>query len=141
MSRPKYRWWGFARKMVRDYPDLKMKLDELHTQSMSPDISGMPRGGSAGRTTESIALRQLPPDDQQDYDAVRRAIEITRQLADGDARIALIRYAYWGKKMHKLEDAALQVHVSERTAQRWHADFIRLVGKCYGYKVGVSKPK
>ena len=60
MSKPRYRWWGFVRNMIRDYPALKEAWNDLHSQSMTPDYSGMPKGGSSGRTVESIALRQLP---------------------------------------------------------------------------------
>ena len=142
MSKPRYRWWGFARKMIRDYPELKEAWNDLHSQSMTADYSGMPKGGSAGRTVESIALRQLPPDDQKVYDAVTRAIEITRVRPDGKDRLDLIRYVYWYKKLHTVKDGALQVYVSERTAERWHSDFVKLVGKCYGFDiVGGSEPK
>ena len=142
MSKPRYMWWGFARKMIRAYPELKQAWNDLHSQSMTTDYSGMPKGGSAGRTVESIALRQLPPDDQKVYDAVSKAVEITKRRPDGSDRISLIRYVYWHKKQHTVKDAALQVPVSKRTAERWHSEFVRLVGKCYGFAVvGGSEPK
>lgn len=141
MSKPRYRWWGFVRNMIRDYPALKEELDDLHSQSMAADYSGMPKGGGAGRTVENIALRQLPPDDQKDYDAVTRAIEITKLRPDGEERLAMIRYIYWCQKEHTVKDSAMQVSVSERTAKRWHSDFVRLVGKCHGFKVGTQEPK
>ena len=79
---------------------------------------------------ETIVLRKLPDeDDQKAYDAVTRAVEITRLLPDGEERIALIRYAYWGKTKHPLKHAALYAHVSEPTAKRWHGNFVRLVAK------------
>lgn len=141
MSKPRYRWWGFARKMIRDYPTLKEAWNDLHSQSMTTDYSGMPKGGGAGRTVESIALRQLPPDDQKVFDAVTRAVEITKLRPDGKERLAMIRYVYWYRKEHTVKDAALQVFVSQRTAERWHGEFVRLVGKCYGFDVvGGSEP-
>lgn len=141
MSSPHYRWWGFVRRMIRDYRGLKAVYDELHQQSMSAAPSGGSGGGDAGRAVESIALRQLPVDDQKAYDAVSRAVEITQLLPDGELKIALVRYVYWGRDQRKVEDAPLALPVSRRTAIRWHGDFVRLVGKCYGFEVGTYEPK
>lgn len=135
MSKQRYRWWRYVRRMIRDYPELKDALNELHRQSLTADMSGMPKGGSAGRTVESIALRQLSPDDQKDYDAVNRAVQITQLRADGNERLTLIRYVYWYPKEHTIKDAAPRNNVSEATAKRWHGDFVRLVAKCRGFSV------
>lgn len=143
MSKPRYRWWGFVRKMIRDYPGLKAELDDLHSQSITANTSGMPSGGGEGRTVEAIAMRTLPPDDQKAYDAVNRAIEITALRASGEERLAMIRYLYWGKHTHRIEDAAIRCHVSVPTAKRWHGDFVRTVGMCYGFslKDDTTEPK
>lgn len=141
MSRPRYRWWGFARRMIRDYRGLKAAYDDLHSQSIVADTSGMPKGGGNNRTVDAIAMRQLPEDDQKAYDAVSRAIEMTSLMPEGKARLDLIQYVYWYKKQHTVKDAALRVYVSRRTAERWHASFVRLVGECYGFKVGGLEPK
>lgn len=105
MSKPRYRWWGFARRMIRDYRSLKVECD---TQNC------------------------LSADDRKAYDAVARAIEITNLRPDGKERLAMIRYVYWYKKEHTVKDAAPRLHIAEATAKRWHGDFVRLVGKCYG---------
>lgn len=141
MSKPKYRWWGFARRMIRDYPALKVVVDDLHRQQITASASAMPRGGGAGRTVETVALRKLPPGDQDVYDAVTKAIEITRLMPTGSERIAMIRYMYWGRQSHRLKDAAIRVHVSDRTAKQWHGDFVRLVGRCYGFSVEDCTPE
>lgn len=136
MSKPRERWWGFARRMIRDYPALKREWNDLHTQSMVANMSGMPGGGSAGRTVESIALRQLPEqDDQKDFDAVSRAIEETELLVDGQRHIDLISLVYWSRRSIRLKDAAVKLNISEQTAKYWHRDFVRLVGKHRGFKV------
>lgn len=141
MSSPRYRWWGFARRMIRDYRSLKIQYEDLHSQSITAGTSGMPRGSGNSSVVESLALRQLPKDDQRVYDAVSRAVEITNLLPDGELKLDLIRYVYWNKRQHPVKDAALQLHISRRTAERWHAEFVRLVGKCYGFEVGGSEPK
>lgn len=126
--------------MIRDYRGLKAEYDDLHQQSLSSAPSGSPGGGD-GRTVENIALKQLPVDDQKVYDAVTRAVEITKLLPDGDLKVALIRFVYWGQGQRRVEDVPLVLPVSRRTAIRWHGDFVRLVGKCYGFEVGTYEPK
>ena len=141
MSKPRYRWWGFARRMIRDYLDLKKEWNEIHSASVTVDYSGMPKGGGSGRTVESVALRQLPLDDQKVFDAVSRAVEITQLRQNGRERMSLIAMMYWSEKNLTAKASALHLHISQRTAERWHGDFVRLVGKCYGFEVGVSEPK
>lgn len=141
MSSPRYRWWGFVRRMIRDYRSLKIQYDDLHTQSITAGASGMPRGSGNSSVVENLALRQLPADDQKVYDAVSRAVEITRLLPDGELKLALIRFVYWGQGQRRVEDVPLVLPISHRTAIRWHGDFVRLVGKCYGFEVGTYEPK
>lgn len=135
MQKPRYRWWRFIRRVIRAYPALKSEYEELHRQSLAADITGMPRGHSAGRTVESIALRQLSPDDQKDYDAVTQAIEIIKLRPDGERRLALIRYVYWYEKEHTVGHAAPVLGISEATAKRWHGDFVKLVAIQRGFHV------
>lgn len=141
MSKPRYRWWGFARNMIRDYPGLKKEYEDLHQQNMTANNTGMPKGGGAGRTVECIALRQLGPDDQKVYDAVTRAVEITGLWPGGQERLELIRLMYWVRRPMTAKSAAVLLHIADVTAKRWHGDFVRLVGKCYGYDVDTRKPK
>ncbi len=141
MSKPRYRWWGFARRMIRDYQGIKLAMDDLHSQTITASMSAMPRGGGAGRTVENVALRELPQDDQKVYDAVTQAIEITRRMPGGNERLAMIRDIYWGKENYKIKDAAIHAHVSVPTAKRWHGDFVRLVGKCYGFDIKDDTPE
>lgn len=141
MSRPRKRWWGFARRMIRDYKSLERQMKDLHAQSITANISGMPRGGGAGRIVESAALRQLPAEDQKVHDAVSQAVSLTRSLPDGSDRYRLIELMYWEKKSLPIKAAAMQIHVSEVTAKRWHGDFVHLVGRCYGFKDDTPEPK
>lgn len=63
--------------------------------------------------------------------AVEDAIAETERLADGVERLRLIDLVLW-KRTHTLQGAAMAVYVSERTAQEWHRQFIRLVGQKRG---------
>ena len=63
--------------------------------------------------------------------AVEAAVKETEQLADGGERLRLIDLVLW-KRTHTLQGAARACYVSERTAQEWHRQFIRLVGQKRG---------
>ena len=102
MSKPRFRWWQYAIKMVRDFPAL--------------DTAG-----------------QLSADDQRDRNAVAGAIEATMQQPQGEQWIAIIQGVYWGKQSQTIEEVAMQLSISDMTADRWHGDFIREVGKCWGF--------
>ena len=67
----------------------------------------------------------------EERSAVEAAIEETKQRIDGQERIKLVTLVLW-KRTHTLQGAAMAVHVSERTAQEWHRQFIRLVGQKRG---------
>lgn len=137
MSTPKKRWWGYARRMIRDYPSLKQQWEDIHEQTITADISGMPRGGSASRTVEMIALRQLPDeDDQKDFEAVSKAVEITLLKPNGEERLKLIKLVYWSKRKMTLSAAAPHIPVADITAKRWHKGFVYLVGRCRGLETG-----
>lgn len=145
MSKPRKRWWGFVRRMIRDYPGLKNALTDLRQQTVTASLSGMPGGGGSGRSTETAALRRLPdPDDQAAYDAVAKAVELTELKPGGQEKIELIRLMYWARCPKTLTAAADELYISSRTARRWHAQFVRTVAMCHGLtppaKVGPPEP-
>lgn len=135
MSKPRYRWWGFVRKMIRDYPMLKKSIADLHQQNVVADNSGMPKGGSGGRGLETVAMRQLDRDDQQCYEAVAAATALTKLRPDGRERMRLIELMYWEKNPMTARSAAARLHIADVTAVRWHGDYVRLVAECYGFTV------
>ena len=92
MSRPRHDWWGYAKGMIRRYPDAVT---------------------------------------QREHRAVAHAVEATRGLPDGAERMALVDMIFW-RRSHTLTGAADVCHVSERTARRWHSDFIWLVARAFG---------
>ena len=141
MSTTRYRWWGFARRMIRDYPSLKEQLKDLHEQTITAGDSGTGGGGGASRKTEQVALRTLQADDQKAYDAVHRALEVIKLQPDGEDIRKLITQMYWIPSPVTMADAAYKLHISEPTAKRKHSAFVRLVGKCYGFEVDTQEPK
>lgn len=63
--------------------------------------------------------------------AVSQAVSETGSMQDGEERLKFIRLVFWDKT-HTLEGAAMAVNCSDRTARRWHTDFIKCVARNYG---------
>ena len=131
MSKPRHPWWGYARNMIRVYPARKREYEELHQQSMTAQMTGMPGGGGVSRATENIAVRELPYTRQREYEAVKRAVEITISLPNGSQRMKIIDLVYW-KRSHTVEGAAMKAGYSPDRGKQLHGEFVRLVAKCYG---------
>ena len=64
--------------------------------------------------------------ERKELEAVRRAVEKTSVMSSGQERIALVQMVFWTRS-HNVPGAAIALHISERTALRWHGDFIKLV--------------
>ena len=132
MSKPRFNWWPFALNMIKDYPARKKEHDSLLQQKVTADFSGMPGGGGASRTAESVALRSLPRQEQREYDAVRRAVEYTKTMAEGRTRMKVVKLTLLGGGC-TIGGAAMRANVPERTAQRFRWQFVLLVGYTYGF--------
>lgn len=64
--------------------------------------------------------------ERRELDAVHRAVDETFRTRDGRSRVELIEMCYW-RRSHNLAGAAMKLGISERTALRWHGDFIKTV--------------
>lgn len=131
MSRPRYDWWPYVKGMIRRYPALKVELQELQGQSITPSYSGVTVQSGTSRSTELTAIRELPTTKQREYEAVRRAIVATERMTASRDRLRLIDLVFW-KQSHDLEHAAVIIPCSYRTARRYHAEFIKTVAAMYG---------
>ena len=131
MSKPRHIWWGYAKNMIRKYPEYSRELSALKETSVTVNFNGVGGGSLPSDPTGSAAIRELPFTKQREYEAVKFAASRTSILPDGDIHLRLIRLIYWDKT-HTLEGAALACNVSSATARRWHGDFIRLVATAYG---------
>lgn len=76
-----------------------------------------------GKALSGIAMKE--------NEAVRAAVEQTEALPNGAERLAVIDMVFW-KQTHTLAGAALTIPCGERTARRWHTEFIKTVAKNYG---------
>ena len=132
MSKARHRWHTYAKNCIRDYPKLYNKWLELKSIPATPNYDAVGHGTSISNPTEQIALRVLPIDEQREFDAVRKALEETRKLKDGDDKIRLIRLYYWQRQKLTLKGAGIKVGISERTASRWHSEFVYLVAEKMG---------
>jgi len=121
-------WRQEARSAIRHYPSLLQKEKEIHAGKVTPNYTGMPSSTSASRTTELIALKQLPPYEQKQLEAVRGALEAIelQYPATVQIRTDLIKMLYW-RKSHTLEGAAFKLHIAEPTARQYDRQFIERV--------------
>ena len=131
MSKPRYYWWSYIKAIIRHYPQLCQEWEELKTISATPNYDEVGHGSGISKPTEQVALKLLPRVKQQEFDAVRDALQVTKSSPDGRHKIELIRLVYW-KKSHTLSGAAMVIGISYRTARRWQSDFIYLVAEKYG---------
>ena len=122
-------WWYYTRDIVRNYPVLRERLRELRTPGTTGE--GLGRSSEPGRSTERLALRDLPKAERRELEAVERAIAVTRGLPDGKERLQVIRLVHW-RMSHTMTGAAQTVHVSLSTAYRWQNDFFVLVARLRG---------
>lgn len=135
MSKMREPWWGFCRNIVRMYPAYLSRYSALHEPALTANYTGVPGSSTPGRSTEEVATRELTQTEQRSLDAVEAAIRATRRREDGCARLELIRLVYWPKDYRQqltLREASVRIPVSERTAKRWHRDFILSVAKFRG---------
>ena len=118
--------------MVRDYPYRKREFDALHEQKITASATGLPGGGDSSRTVEQIALRQLPKQEQKEYDTVHQAVQRTRQMKDGEYRLQVVKLTLWQNR-YTIPGAAMRLNIPEDRAKRYRWEFIVLVGHLYGF--------
>lgn len=119
-------WRGNTRAIIRQYPELKRREAALHDPTITPLYAPLTGGTGASRTTEDIALRELPPADRRALDAISSAISTTMRYRNGSLRVRLIDLVYWERSC-SIEGAAIRLHVSIGTAKTWHSAFVELV--------------
>lgn len=124
------------------YPSRCIRYNMLHSMSVTAGYSGelnLQKG--INRATEKAAIKELAPREQQEMEAVCKALERIHGTMDGMQKIKLIDLFYF-KRSHTLYGAAMKTACSERTAKRWNTEFLTYVGIELGYlKVGTPEPK
>lgn len=92
--------------------------------------------GRISNPTQAAAIR-LDDDRRYQYikqsiEAVEYAIDRVRQLPNGETTVHIFEMVYYNAT-HRLYGAAMVEHISEPTAWRYNAYFIRLIGIRMGY--------
>lgn len=122
-------WRKDARGVVRRYPEHKAALEDIRSGSVTPNYSDMPGSHIASRSTEDVALRTLPRNEQLEYDAVDFAIRntATNYPRDYQNRMKLIRLLYWSNEKLTIEGAAMRIPCGVQTAKNWNGSFLATV--------------
>lgn len=131
MSKPRYNWWPFALNMIRDYQARSQQYHDLHEQKTTARASEAPGGGGDFRTVERIAIRELPRQEQLEYDAVRKAEDLTRLMKDGDIRLRVAGLTIM-RDLYTIPGVAMRLDIPENMAKRYRWEFILTVGFTYG---------
>lgn len=116
MESEKSRSTFLAEEAIRAYPALKA---EYHRLKYS-------KPGGYSDPTATAALRELPPEEQRQYEAVRRAILRTSHLWNGKAQLMVIRLHYWEGTL-PLEEIAEKLDLSLKAVKHNRKNFIRMV--------------
>ena len=127
MSKPRYRWWGYVKNVIRSYPELKERLLETPETAVTARYSHQTRQSGTGRPVECSVVQRLSSRDAEEYEAVNAAIRETARMSNGEARLAIIDLVYW-KRSHTLAGAGMQVGYSPDRSKEVHGEFVRLVG-------------
>lgn len=133
MSKPRYKWWGYIKAVIRSYPDHINDLNEIRSPTLTPNYGKSEgHGYEVPRTTEQLALKRLPEEDMKEFEAVDRAIAYTiNNYQDADIRIKLIKLVFFSRS-HTLQGAALECNISYSTSKIMHNAFIKQVAREFG---------
>lgn len=134
MSKPRYKWWGYVKNVIRAYPDLTAQAKAMKEQQITASYQATGGSSEPGKPVERLALKELPPQEQRELEAVEQTIRTTKNwLPEGKRRLMLIDMVFW-KKSHTLCGAADALYISYATAKRWHNAFICLTAENLGLK-------
>lgn len=117
MSKPRYRWWGYVKNVIRAYPELKQQYEDT--------------GQASGGAHTPDAIRALSRQDQREYEAVSAAVWVTERYPNGKQRMDIIRMVYW-KQSHTLDGAGEAAGYKEAQVRRINGAFIMLVAEYLG---------
>lgn len=128
----KYTWWGYAKNMVRSYPQRVAQYEDIIAMSVTPSLSGLPHGSSVGDPVgETIAQAEDRPQ-YLEYWAVKRALEICDSIAPEFKDF--VRLYYWTEPRLQLVDIADRLHYAPETVRKWNKRLLYMVAKERGLK-------
>lgn len=119
-------WWQVTvMQMLKAYPELRERKDEIQAQSVTANYSGEPRGGGNSRAVENAALISLAPAEERVLEAIESALEELDTMNAIYRKYITLRY--WKGYTHT--DAAYRISVASSTADRINRICIRTVAK------------
>lgn len=126
MSKPRYRWWGYVKNVIRAYPELRKRLAEPVQTSVTAAYGPQTHQSGSGRALEGAVVKRLSGRDAAEFEAVEAAIRETAKMSNGEARLAVIDLVYW-KQTHNIQGAGMVTGYSQKQAKRFCVEFILLV--------------
>lgn len=121
-----------VRGAIRRYPYYCERLAQMKASRSGEGVAVS--SGMISKPTERLALITLPTERQEaEYNAVRKALAITRAMPTGEARLRLIRLKYWERERYDLEAAARAINYSHQQTWRFHVEFEQLVARFLNY--------
>lgn len=124
LTNVRFKWLGYVRWMIILYPARVRELRRLqHAAKVTPyDRGGVFHGNSISRPTEILGTVTLGATCDREVEAVRKAIHATRAKCNGDLILRLIDIQFWSRT-HNQTGAAMELYISQKTAQRWTYEF------------------
>ncbi len=122
-------WWTYVKHILKEYPNLCEELEALKISHTTTNYQEHIRGkGKIPRPVEEAADRKLAANKQKKYEAVTKAIDLTkkRYRQNGGDRVKIIEMVYFNQECN-INGAAMKIPCHPNTAARWQGDFIRLV--------------
>lgn len=114
----KYVWWGYAKNMVRVYPQRVAQYEDLIAMSVTPSLSGLPRSSTPRDAVGELIAQAQDEPQYKEYWAVKRALEICEALGP-DFKV-FVRLYYWTLPHHQIWQIADQLHYSPETIRKWN---------------------
>lgn len=114
----KYVWWGYAKSLVRLYPERKKEYEEM-LLPQGPVIDGMPHGTHSGDVIGAKLANIERTAAYKDYSAVHSALEICKGI--NDHFMDFVTLYYWTPRWrYSLEDVADELFYSPETIRKWN---------------------
>ena len=117
-------WWGYVKRILYYYPELKAKEKEMRETSVTTSYGGTSAGGQGEDKVSKAAMRELPLIEKNYVEQVEKTIKEFSIRENGADTLRIIDLVYF-KKTHKLYGAAQEIFTSERSARRMHSRFLR----------------
>jgi hypothetical protein len=133
MSKPAHSWYSIVLRVMRNYPELCARREQLREQSITTGYTGITARGGNSRKTETTALRQLSPREESDLEAVLKTIRTAERWPCGDTVLRMVELVDW-KGTHTIRGAEFALFLGENTGKKLRSRFINELAKNMGYK-------